>query len=58
MKYKYIKYIVKEFSKEYPTTPSEKFEDRLSKASEEDLYRVANAIQRFGVKNLKYGMIR
>lgn len=52
MRYKLISYIVKEFQKQYPTASAEKLENRLMKASEEDLYRVADAIERFGVKNL------
>lgn len=50
MKYKYINYIVSEFAKQYPTISTEKLESRLSKASEDELNRVADAIQRFGVE--------
>lgn len=57
MKYKYINYIIKEFCKEYPTTPTKRFEDKLQQSTEDDLYRLANAIQRFGVKNLTEAML-
>lgn len=50
MRYKYIDYIVGEFLKEYPTASAEVFERVLSKYSEDDLYRTANAIERFGLK--------
>lgn len=50
MKYKYINYIISEFQKEYPTVSTERLEKELLKYSEDDLYRVANAIDRFGVR--------
>lgn len=52
MKYKYINYIVGEFQKQYPTTPTEKLDGVLRKASDDELYRVANAIDRFGIEVL------
>lgn len=52
MKYKYINYIVSEFQKQYPTTPTEKLESVLRKASDDELYRVANAIDRFGIESI------
>ena len=50
IKYKYINYIVHEFSKQYPTISTEKLESILSKASEDELNRVTDSIQRFGVE--------
>lgn len=52
MKYKYINYIVREFTKQYPTISTEKLESRLLKASEDELNRVADLIQRFGVETI------
>lgn len=52
MKYKYINYIVREFTKQYPTMSAEKLENILLKASEDELNRVADAIQRFGVETI------
>ena len=52
MKYKYINYIVNEFQKQYPAALTEKLENVLLKASEDELYRVANAIDRFGIQVL------
>lgn len=52
MKYKYIDYIIDEFIKQYPTTSAEKLENRLSKVSEDELYRIANMIERFGIENV------
>ena len=52
MKYKYINYIVSEFTKQYPTISAEKLESRLLKASEDELNRVADLIQRFGVETI------
>lgn len=52
MKYKYINYIVGEFQKQYPTAPIEKLESVLNKTSEDELYRVANAIDRFGIESI------
>ena len=52
MKYKYINYIVTEFQKQYPTTSAERLEAKLQHASEDELYRIANAIERFGVESL------
>ena len=57
MKYKLINYIIKEFGKEYPTTPTKRFEDRLRQSTEDDLYRLADAIQRFGVTSLKEAIL-
>ena len=57
MKHKYINYIIKEFCNAYPTTPTIKFENKLKQASEDDLYRLANAIQRFGIENIKEAML-
>ena len=58
-------YIVNEFKKTYPDTSTERIEEILHKGSDEDIYRLANAIDRFGVKlivehNLieKYGQIK
>lgn len=50
MRYKCINYIVNEFQKEYPTASTEVLENVLLKHSEDDLYRTANAIERFGLK--------
>lgn len=52
MKYKYISYIVNEFSKVYTSTLTDSFENKLLQKSEDELYRLANAIDRFGVENL------
>lgn len=52
MKYQYINYIIGEFQKQYPAASTEKLESVLSKASEDELYRVANAIDRFGIKSV------
>jgi hypothetical protein len=52
MKYKYINYIVTEFQKQYPTTPTDRLEAKLQHTSEDELYRIANAIERFGVESL------
>lgn len=52
MKYKYISYIVSEFGKAYPTTAADGFENKLLQKSEDELYRLANAIDRFGVEIL------
>lgn len=53
MKYTYIKYIISEFTKQYPLSSTEKLESRLLKASEDDVYRVANTIERFGIEILE-----
>lgn len=50
MKYKYINYIVSEFAKQYPTISTERLESILSKVSDDELNRVADTIQRFGVE--------
>ena len=52
MKYKYINYIVTEFQKYHPTASTERLEQILLKSSEDDLYRLANAIDRFGLETL------
>ena len=52
MKYKYISYIVNEFSKVYTSTLTDSFENKLLQKSADELYRLANAIDRFGVENL------
>lgn len=54
MKYKYINYIIDEFQKHNPTVPIEKIESVLFKYSEDELYRLSNTIERFGVKNIIY----
>ena len=54
MKYKYINYIIDEFQKYNPTVSIEKIESVLFKYSEDELYRLSNAIERFGVKNIIY----
>lgn len=54
MKYKYINYIIDEFQKHNPIVPIEKIENVLFKYSEDELYRLSNAIERFGVKNIIY----
>lgn len=54
MKYKYINYIIDEFQKHNPIVPIEKIESVLFKYSEDELYRLSNAIERFGVKNIIY----
>lgn len=54
MKYKYINYIIDEFQKYNLTVPIEKIESVLFKYSEDELYRLSNAIERFGVKNIIY----
>lgn len=53
MKYTYIKYIISEFTKQHPLSSTEKLESRLLKASEDDVYRVANTIERFGIEILE-----
>lgn len=52
MKYQYINYIIAEFQKQHPTVSAEKLEIVLKNASEDELYRVANAIERFGIENI------
>jgi hypothetical protein len=52
MKSQNINYIVTEFQTRYPTGNIEKLKDMLSKATEDEVYRVANAIDRFGIEVL------
>ena len=52
MKYKYINYIVEEFQKIFPHSDTKRMEDILYQASDSEVYRVANAIERFGLENI------
>lgn len=45
-------YIINAFKKEYPNIDIEKVYSRLNKASDDEIYRLANAIDRFGVKDI------
>lgn len=48
----YINYILEEYTKAFPNGNADAVRAKLSKASTDDLYRVANAISRFGVKDI------
>ena len=48
----YINYILEEYAKAFPSGNADAVRDKLVKASTDDLYRVANAISRFGVKDI------
>ena len=58
-------YIVNEFKKAYPNASTERIEEILRKGSDDEIYRLADAINRFGVKLIvecslieKYGQIK
>ena len=57
MKYEYINYIIAEFQKQYPTVSVKRLEIKLKNATEDELYRIANAIERFGVKAIEESII-
>ena len=48
MKRLYIDYIVKKLCEKYPTISSETFERIFLRHTEEEVYRYANMISRFG----------
>lgn len=51
-KKEYIDYIIKEATQAFPETDWEKLRPRMISYSEDDIYRIANAIERFGVESL------
>ncbi len=51
-KKEYIDYIIQEATKVFPATDWEKLRPRMISYSEDDIYRIANAIERFGVENV------
>lgn len=57
MKYKYMNYIIAEFQKLHPTVSTQQLETKLQRASEDELYRIANAIERFGCKAIEESII-
>lgn len=51
-KKEYIDYIIQEATKAFPATDWDKLKPRMISYSEDDIYRIANAIERFGIKNV------
>ena len=52
MKNKCVNYIISELKKLYPNASTKRIEDLLYKSSEDDVYRIANMIDRFGIEIL------
>lgn len=48
----YIDYIINEATKAFPETDWEKLRPKAHYYSDDDIYRVANAIERFGIENV------
>ena len=48
----YIDYIIAEATKAFPETDWEKLRPKAHSYSDDDIYRVANAIERFGIENV------
>lgn len=48
----YIDYIIQEATKAFPANDWNKLRQRMISYSEDDIYRIANAIERFGVESL------
>lgn len=48
----YIDYIIAEAIKAFPETDWEKLRPKAISYSDDDLYRIANAIERFGIENV------
>ena len=48
----YIDYIIAEATKAFPETDWEKLRPIAHSYSDDDIYRVANAIERFGIENV------
>lgn len=53
MRNQYIAYIIAEFKKAYPHASESRLKECMHTASEDELYRVVNAIERFGIEILK-----
>ena len=51
-KREYIDYIISEATKIFPETNWEKLRPRMISYSDDDIYRIANAIDRFGIENV------
>lgn len=52
MKSECINYIVREFQKIFPNSDTKRMKEILSQASDNEVYRVVNAIERFGLENI------
>lgn len=48
----YIDYIIQEATKAFPATDWNKLRPRMISYSEDDIYRIANAIERFGIESV------
>lgn len=48
----YIDYIIQETAKAFPETNWEKLRPMAHSYSDDDIYRIANAIERFGIESL------
>lgn len=48
----YIDYIIQEATKAFPETDWNKLRPRMISYSEDDIYRIANAIERFGIESV------
>ena len=48
----YIDYIIVEATKVFPETDWEKLRPKVHTYSDDDIYRIANAIERFGIENV------
>lgn len=48
----YIDYIIQEATKAFPATDWEKLKPRVISYSDDDIYRIANAIERFGIESM------
>lgn len=48
----YLDYILTQYTKAFPSGNSDAVREKLSKASTDEVYRIANAISRFGVENI------
>ena len=48
----YIDYIIAEATKAFPETDWERLRPRVVSYSDDDLYRIANAIERFGIDSM------
>ena len=48
----YIDYIIQEATKAFPGTDWNKLRPRMISYSEDDIYRIANAIERFGIESV------
>lgn len=53
MRSTYINYIISEFIKVYPWCSSDSLRRKICNYKDDDVYRVANTIERFGIEILE-----